>query len=631
MKLKNIIYAGLGLATISGAASCEDRLDIVNPNEQTTETFGKNAVELNEVVLACYNRIRIEGTFARVGYLYDVVAGDEVNSYSDNDWWRPYDYFTSTPISSEPCWPFRDWYYTINTCNQVLYYLKNSSLEETSDVYKRAKGQALFIRGLAYYELACYYQDVPLITDYQVKEWNDLFVETNTQNEVFDQVEADFKDAMTLLPSRDIGGEWAKGRATCGAAAGYYARALMFRHKFEDALTVLKDIIAGKYGTYSLCADYGDNFRSNIENTAESLFEVQFLEYGVGGSDMEWTPVNNTKSSSQGHALETVFSGGKYGGGWDDLAATPWLYQTFKSQKTTSGTVDPRLYWTLITYEPDYNNMSGFENKAYTLPVTKHVTTGSHKGIAIAKHTTARENMYQVIPASGLSCGVNIRLMRYSDVLLRAAECENEINGPTVDAIEWINQVRRRVNLPNLKLSDFPSADALFEQIANVERPTEFGCEHGRTQDIIRWGWLYSADRLAQLRRHASTYWYQTGVYEQKLKEYKEEVMLNGLAIDEDAADKLLDANKGAKREEIKSDYEKTIVGVLPTSLSVADDDPFSHWTQGREYLPIYHAYRETNPKLKGNSANNKTSNEGFYMGYEIRPVILGIGVDYED
>lgn len=34
-----------------------------------------------------------------------------------------------------------------------------------------------------------------------------------------------------------------KGRATCGAAAGYYARALMVRHKFKDALTVLKDII----------------------------------------------------------------------------------------------------------------------------------------------------------------------------------------------------------------------------------------------------------------------------------------------------------------------------------------------------------------------------------------------------
>ena len=54
------------------------------------------------------------------------------------------------------------------------------------------------------------------------------------------------KEAMELLPSRDQGGEWEKGRATCGAAAGYYARALMVRHKFKDALTVLKDIIGKK-------------------------------------------------------------------------------------------------------------------------------------------------------------------------------------------------------------------------------------------------------------------------------------------------------------------------------------------------------------------------------------------------
>ncbi len=50
---------------------------------------------------------------------------------------------------------------------------------------------------------------------------------------------------MQILPSRNKGGEWAKGRATSGAAAGYLARALMFRHKYAEAYTVLKDIIAG--------------------------------------------------------------------------------------------------------------------------------------------------------------------------------------------------------------------------------------------------------------------------------------------------------------------------------------------------------------------------------------------------
>lgn len=583
MELKNIMFAGLGLTILAGATSCEDKLELVNPNQQTTESFGKTATELNETVLACYNRIRIEGTYGRVGYLLDVVAGDEVNTYSDNDWWRPYDYmntsFNITNDDSPIHWILRDFCYTISTCNQLLYYVENSGLDPDSETYKRAKGQGLFIRALSYYELACYYQTIPLTTQFGASSIQDLYKESATQDEIFDQVEADLTEAMAILPSRDEGGEWAKGRATCGAAAGYLARALMFRHKYDEALAILKEIIAGKYGHYELCKDYGDNFRSTIENTAESLWEIQFLDYGVGGNDMEWTAANNSKSSTQGQALETVFCNGDFGG-WNDLAATPWLYQTFKSQKTKNGTVDPRLYWTLLSYEPDYDNMEGFSNMAFTMPATKHITTGAHKGISVAKHTTARENLYNQNPAAGLSCGVNIRLMRYSDVLLRAAECENEISGPTQQAIEWINQVRSRANLNDLKLSDFASKDALFEQIANVERPTEFGCEHGRTQDLIRWGWFYSADRLAQIRKHACTYW------------------------DDEAK-----------------------VGILPATTDEADDDPLSNWTAGHEYLPMTQFNLQNNANLKGNSANNSTSNEAAYSGYSIHPVVTGIGV----
>ena len=122
-------------------------------------------------------------------------------------------------------------------------------------------------------------------------------------------------------------------------------------------------------------------------------------------------------------------------------------------------------------------------------------------GISIAKFTNARNNIYNSI-TNGLHCGVNLRLMRYSDVLLRAAECENEINGPTQTAIDYINIVRRRAALNDLQLSDFSSANALFEHIANVERPKEFGCENGRGIDLLRWGFFYDAERLNQLVEH---------------------------------------------------------------------------------------------------------------------------------
>ena len=377
----------------------------------------------------------------------------------------------------------------------------------SSEKLKRIKGQALFMRGLSYYNLVGYYQNPTLMLNYSDYSTLETLYSTNsTYDEVLNQVEKDLSEAMTLLPSRNEGGEWAAGRVTCGAAAGYYARALMMhatKENLQKALDVLKAIINGQYGTYKLMANYGDNFREGpaYENNDESLYEVQFLDYGSQGTDDEWTPVNTSANATQGHALESNFGPGAYGG-WADLSASPWLYNLFKAERTTSGGLDPRLYWTIGTYEPEWE---GFEygNVCYTEKMTAAnyvVTNGNYGGLPVAKNTNLRTGLYDNV-ITGLHCGINLRMMRYSDVLLRAAECENELNGPTQQAIDWINQVRTRAGLANLKLADFNNADKLFEQIANVERPKEFGCEFGRGFDLIRWGFFYSADRLQQTER----------------------------------------------------------------------------------------------------------------------------------
>ena len=76
MKLNKYSFALLlGFGTL--ASSCIDRLDLVNPNQQTSSTFGFNADDLEESVIAAYNHIRMEGSYARVGYTIDVCRGDE--------------------------------------------------------------------------------------------------------------------------------------------------------------------------------------------------------------------------------------------------------------------------------------------------------------------------------------------------------------------------------------------------------------------------------------------------------------------------------------------------------------------------------------------------------------------------
>ena len=527
MKLHKISLAVLvGLGTL---ASCDSKLDVSNPNQQTTATFGNDVESLEENVIAAYNHIRMEGTYARVGYTLDVCRGDEVWN-SSQVWYMPFDDLNAPFTDEIGQWSWRDWYYTINVCNYTITRCgeDNSVLSETM---KRIKGQMLFLRGLAYYNLTGYYQNPILITDYNTYSTLDGLYGTNsTYDEAWDQVEKDFAEAMTLLPSRDAGGQWALGRATNGAAAGYYARALMMRHKYSEALAVLKDIIGGKYGHYELMKNYGDNFRegSAYENNAESLFEIQYLDYGSQGTDDEWTPVNTSP-----------------------------------------------------TYEPEWD---GFEygNVCYTVPMTADapvVTNNNNGGLPIAKNTNLRTGLYDKV-VTGLHCGINLRMMRYSDVLLRAAECENEVNGPTQQAIDWINQVRNRAGLADLKLADFSdNADKLFEQIANVERPKEFGCEFGRGFDLVRWGFFYSADRLQQIKEHGTF-------------------------------------RRTNDKTRVKEPVSYAEVGLDPELKSSYDS-----WIQGHEFFPIYQGTLNDNPNLVGNSANKSESNADKLYG-PVHPVV---------
>ena len=218
------------MALAVSAASCDKYLDVKNVNSQTTYDFGNTEADLQEAVIACYNRIRLEGTFARVGYMHDVVRGDEAWN-PQNAWYLPADHLNSPgTIDVTDQWIWRDCYHVVNRCNFVISKIGDNGM--IKDSYKYMMGEAKFLRALAYYTLTTYYQTVPKFTDYsQYGSLETIYAANAPQSEILDLIEADLLDAMQLLPTRDKGGEWAKGRATAGAAAGYYARTLMFRHK----------------------------------------------------------------------------------------------------------------------------------------------------------------------------------------------------------------------------------------------------------------------------------------------------------------------------------------------------------------------------------------------------------------
>ena len=77
-------------------------------------------------------------------------------------------------------------------------------------------------------------------------------------------------------------------------------------------------------------------------------------------------------------------------------------------------------------------------------------------------------------------------MIRLADVFLMYAEASNEVSGPLVDAIEVVNKIRRRGNLPNLAPDKTGTKQSFFNAIEQ-ERIIELIGEGHRGFDLRRW------------------------------------------------------------------------------------------------------------------------------------------------
>jgi hypothetical protein len=85
--------------------------------------------------------------------------------------------------------------------------------------------------------------------------------------------------------------------------------------------------------------------------------------------------------------------------------------------------------------------------------------------------------------------GINMRVIRYPEVLLNLAECENAL-GNDADAIDLLNEVRSRegVEMPPYPTANYPvnSPAEVFRAVMH-ERRVELAGEQIRDKDIVRW------------------------------------------------------------------------------------------------------------------------------------------------
>ena len=474
MKEKILLFA-MGVAIL--LTSCNKRgLDLVNPNQLTTESFWKTENDALKATIACYSGLTEEGTWKRFLDINFISRSDEGNSFSPWGDFANYSKFVLPNYNFLSGNTWQDHYRSIFRTNQVLAYVP--AITMNTELKKRSLAEAKFIRALLYFQLVTLYGNVPIVTSPSSTTDRPKY---STGEEDYALIIKDLIEAKADLPvSYDDNN---LGRATKGAATAVLGKVYMQRHNWALAAPQLLEVINGPY---ALMADYMDNFRMATENNKESVFEIQFSDQ-FNGPFWEVDQPNSSRGSRR-----AVYCSPRRVGGYSDATATKWTLDQFLLEKTIDGKYDPRLDATFI----------------YNKPVD---VDGTRKwwGLTYAQlaEWTTDQYWFRKYSNDETSTGVsetsgnNKRLIRLSDILLSYAECLNELD-QTVNAYPYIDQVRQRSNLAKLSVVKPGLTKVQMKNQIEHERIVELASEDWRWFDLVRWDKLTTQSGLDELKSH---------------------------------------------------------------------------------------------------------------------------------
>lgn len=402
---------------------------------------------------AVYERMR-KWEFASFPFLAltDIVSDDAVKGSFPADAQRltTFDDFTYGPTyPEEMSLAWAGHYQAIFRANVAIDNIPKIDMEEA--LKNRLIGECKFLRAHFYFNLVRWFGAVPLIIRPLTQD--EFYNQSRTEvNGVYGQIIQDLQEAIEVLPEKSKYAAADMGRATKGAAKGVLAKVYLTIKDFPNAEKFALEVINS--GEYALLPEYNKIFLPEGENSSESLFEIQAT------------------------ALETS---------WD--AATPW-----NMVQGVRGT--PNLGWGFNLPSDDLIRQFEFgdpRREATVLYVGEILPDGTAK---VEDNPTVLDEKYSQKAWTGIHPGLqdngpsNIRILRFSDVVLIAAEALNENGNPT-EALRYLNMVRTRARgkLPKAILPEVTLTDktALRTKIWH-ERRVEFGMEQQRWFDLVRTG-----------------------------------------------------------------------------------------------------------------------------------------------
>lgn len=463
-KLKLYMLAALAISLVS---ACTDYIEKPQPAQSLPSDAALSDVAgLETALIGAYDAVQ-NSDFGATGIAMNP------NILSDNGEWRGsfpsyIDMYNRqlTANNGEVGGLWSNAYLAINHANLVLNGV--ATIDDpalTPEVADRLSGEALFIRGMAHFELVRYFGKpwgsssssdlgVPIMTTPVAVVADITFPPRNTVAEGYARAIEDLTDAARLLDPVS-----ARGQANSTAATAYLARIAFSQRDYPQAATLAQEVIdAG----YALTASPEEPFFN--EGTSEEIFAVINTVQdnpGVNGSLATFHHIN-------GRGGDVVVSEDLKENGYgaiisaaEQAEAAPGVIVDLRAELLTSSDI-----FNIEKYEDFANN--------------------------------ADDNM----------------VVRLAEFYLMRAEALARTEGINAESIELLNAIRTRaLRLQNeagelgdasaivaYEAGDFADADELIEAII-LERRVELAFEGDRVHDLRRLmrdirGLPYDSDRL---------------------------------------------------------------------------------------------------------------------------------------
>ncbi|RWY54283.1 RagB/SusD family nutrient uptake outer membrane protein [Mucilaginibacter gilvus] len=456
--------------------SCKKNLDTTNPNVVTTSNYFKNSNELAAATFAIYSAWHGSNLVGREWFfLHDLRSDDVLTGGSQLE--APRNQILigvvdpSNPVMNAV---WNTLYTVIHRANTVID--NGPNVTDNAALRDKLVGEAKFLRGWAYYELASMWGSVPIYTT-TVKSPTDYQPKAKMED-VYAQAVKDLQDAAAVLPGKSTS---EAGRATKSAANAMLGRVLMQSGDYTAAKTALLKVPTAGADGYSLTPRFLDNFEEETEFNSESIFEMIYSD--KGDNNFNWgSGVGDGVSADQ-----TTVRNQEYNPiGWRNLIPSNKMLNEFENVATGAAKTDPRYAYTFYQTGDTFNNgtatlVDADQNGNSSIVNGKTIKVGFRKFQLIYKEDRATASFH---PGSN-----NQRVLRYAEVLLNLAECENELGNSTA-AVGYLNQIRARasVAMPPYPTTQFPVGSKTDVAKAIIhEKSAEMTNEEVRNIDILRW------------------------------------------------------------------------------------------------------------------------------------------------